>query len=550
MVRKTRKQKGGDLADNGSGYRIGTITINGKEYNIQRKANLKKAQLQGADLSGADLYKANLQGADLTGADLFMADLGDAVLEDAILNRAELTSAYLNRANFKKAVLKDAVLERAKLEGAILTGANLNEANLDSANLKGAYLNRANLKKAVLQYANLTSADLTDVDLTDAKYNINTKWPEGFTIPETAVLVQEPESESESEQYKIILTENMTKSNSQNSCNDKLYKKIMDLTTDQIETSIFKFDGQSGIDVGGLTRIVHDLFLKSFINNFFLVLGDDTKILKDKLDEVELDEATNKLIVLTEKTKKVWGHHGEETTGSINIIPIEENLLKILLTKNVEDYIKQNKNKNKYHKRTYSDKTYNLLNEVTRNTNSIPLINATNATNVTNETIKNYLIAFLTINGFDSYKQYLNMRKWIQTYWNPEIFSNHLSFDFETFSERVLLKFGNSSEDKLSEFKNSNVASYSSYKLLPLFLGYLSSDNNEYRKNFTMLVSGSSTYGGILRIIFEEQANPDALYNAHTCSCEINIYNNEVGMSINDLNGAIEGEIKHIRIQD
>ena len=527
MVRKTRKQKGGDLKDNGSGFRTGIITIEGKTYNIQPRANL-----EGKILEYANLNEANLEGANLT--------------------NTKLNSANLNGANLNKANLEGAQLKRAKLENAQLQGANLNEAILQEAQLQGANLTGANLTGANLFIANLTGANLTGT-----KYNKNTIWPRGFRIPETAlpvqeeepVLVQEPEPVPEPELGVIRLTKNMTKSNNSNSCNYLLYQKIMGLPTYQIETSTFKFEGQTGTDVGGLTRIVHDLFLKSFINKFFV--GNETKILGNKFKYEELKEATERVIALTKNTKIVFNHIGETTTGSINFIPIEPNLLNILLTKNVEYYINQNNNKNKYH----IIGTFSYLNKAGRDKYGIDLINATNATNVTNETIKKYMIAFLTINGFDSYQQYLNMREWIQTYWNPEMFSNHLSFDFETFSERVLLKFKNnkgifSPEVKLSYFiKNNHSADYNKYNLLPLFLEYLLSDNEQYRINFTMLVSGSSTYGGILRIIFEEQHNP-LPFKAHTCSCEINIYNNKVSMGILGLNDVIEELIKNPNLKN
>ena len=65
--------------------------------------------------------------------------------------------------------LQDIDLSKADLNGAILW-----EANLRGANLYGADLREADLRDANLRGANLYGADL------DAKYNADTRWPEGF----------------------------------------------------------------------------------------------------------------------------------------------------------------------------------------------------------------------------------------------------------------------------------------------------------------------------------------------------------------------------------
>lgn len=84
---------------------------------------------------------------------------------------------------------------KANQQGISLSGANLQEINLQDAwmpdiDLKGAYiskgnLSQTNLKRANLREADLTGADLTGADLTDArlegaKYDNQTKFPNGF----------------------------------------------------------------------------------------------------------------------------------------------------------------------------------------------------------------------------------------------------------------------------------------------------------------------------------------------------------------------------------
>jgi uncharacterized protein YjbI with pentapeptide repeats len=61
-----------------------------------------------------------------------------------------------------------------------LRGANLNDADLWAANLREANLRGANLREANLAGADLSEAFLRDAHLRLARYNADTKWPEGF----------------------------------------------------------------------------------------------------------------------------------------------------------------------------------------------------------------------------------------------------------------------------------------------------------------------------------------------------------------------------------
>lgn len=140
------------------------------------------------DLTDANLTDANLTGVNLTGANLS----GVAILSDADLTAAKLTGVNLSNAN-----LTGANLFRANLTGVIfltdakLTDANLSRANLSRANLFRANLFRANLAGADLFRVNLAGADLsrtnlTGADLSRVTWDIDTKWPEGFTPPGSA----------------------------------------------------------------------------------------------------------------------------------------------------------------------------------------------------------------------------------------------------------------------------------------------------------------------------------------------------------------------------
>ena len=87
----------------------GTVTgVDGREYEIGPRADLRGADLRYADLAFANLTDANLTDADLVGADLMGANLTEA----------DLTRANLEGANLRGANLSGADLERAKLAGA------------------------------------------------------------------------------------------------------------------------------------------------------------------------------------------------------------------------------------------------------------------------------------------------------------------------------------------------------------------------------------------------------------------------------------------------
>ena len=80
-------------------------TINGVEYDIGPRTDLKGANLKGADLSGANLRGANLRWANLSGANLREANLREADLGGANLREANLHWAHLHWANLKGANL-------------------------------------------------------------------------------------------------------------------------------------------------------------------------------------------------------------------------------------------------------------------------------------------------------------------------------------------------------------------------------------------------------------------------------------------------------------
>jgi len=132
------------------------------------KAKMMKEFKRGSDMSGANLSRIHIRGEDLVD--------DDANYEGTIFKRADLKRSLLNGVNFKKADF-----EKAYLREADLTKSNFEEANFLGANLQGANLSQANFKNADFRWARLEGAIIDEkTNFTGAKYNISTRFPQGF----------------------------------------------------------------------------------------------------------------------------------------------------------------------------------------------------------------------------------------------------------------------------------------------------------------------------------------------------------------------------------
>ena len=103
----------------------------------------------------------------------------------SVLVLLDVAGANLAGANFAEFELIGLDLSQANLLGTNLAEADLSWANLSGANLAGANLTGAQLIEADLRAADLTGTKLTGTHLTGARYNRETRWPDGFD-PQTA----------------------------------------------------------------------------------------------------------------------------------------------------------------------------------------------------------------------------------------------------------------------------------------------------------------------------------------------------------------------------
>lgn len=139
-------------------------------------AYLKHADFAGDELSGFDLTGADLEGANFKYGKLDSAILSDANLSDALLEDAILENAIGQRTNFAGANLSGADLINAKIHYGDFTNADLSNAELMEAEFLDADFSGADITGANFEDANLDRADFTN-----AKWDDDTRWPEGFT---------------------------------------------------------------------------------------------------------------------------------------------------------------------------------------------------------------------------------------------------------------------------------------------------------------------------------------------------------------------------------
>ena len=113
--------------------------------------------------------------------------VGDAEseLERVDLRGAELDNLNLPKVCFAHANLDGALFRRANLSNATLLETTLRNTNLSNADLREADFTGALLDGAILRGADLSNAKLEDADLAGVIPDNTTKWPPGFTPPQT-----------------------------------------------------------------------------------------------------------------------------------------------------------------------------------------------------------------------------------------------------------------------------------------------------------------------------------------------------------------------------
>jgi hypothetical protein len=88
----------------------------------------------------------------------------------------------LRKANLSDGHYEGVAFTETRLDGAWLERANFNGASFRGASLVNANLRGANLENCNLRAVDFTGADLEGVNMLDAKFDAETKWPNGFSV--------------------------------------------------------------------------------------------------------------------------------------------------------------------------------------------------------------------------------------------------------------------------------------------------------------------------------------------------------------------------------
>ena len=310
----------------------------------------------------------------------------------------------------------------------------------------------------------------------------------------------------------IEIKNNMLKQNT-NTCNYKLFNKILETNNNLLEYGKFKFTGQSGDDAGGLTRIVYDLFYKSFINKFFKFFEDeDYMLIKDtNIDKDSFFEATKKLIILAEKAE-------------VKILINLNNDVKQLISFTTEEYkkfVNNNGLKNKL-KKKISNKEYNLtkqsnLDIIGYDTSNVKLIENNNESKKLNLKNSVHESIYLWILDFRKRKQFNLLLEWYEEFWDDNLFTTKISFEYDDFKKRIkIIKPGNTSDKGINipnNINTNNLINY--YPNLKILLSYIKK-SDENREKINAWITGSR-YSNALLKIFIQNTEMDTPYKVATC---------------------------------
>ena len=345
-----------------------------------------------------------------------------------------------------------------------------------------------------------------------------------------------------------LITKNMlnTSKNNNKYHNHKLYNHILTIDDNTLTNIQFKFEGQTGINGGGLTRTVYDIFYHSYIKKFFEVNSNGSYYInKTKINDNNKENiitATDKLIILAKK-------------GSVQIvIPIHETLMEILKSKNPTNTINLTK-KNKYNDSntlTNTTRKNGLLNQNSKISNVIAINNGNTTFKINWNNIKNndtkentkkeiFLRRYLNSVGFEKYTDFEYMRTWFKTYWNDTTFITKLSFTKKDFFKRIKiikiqdgnkprqeyeLSSNNNSSNLINKFLNSNNGKQliQEYPNLKVILDYINQEDDEYRKKFNKYITGSIYNNGEMKLLLINGNNTKKPIFGRTCSIHLDIY--------------------------
>lgn len=405
----------------------------------------------------------------------------------------------------------------------------------------------------------------------------------------------------------IKIPKNSLNSNNKTTCNHELFNLIIEKNINNFNyRTMFKIHNdekiQTGIDLGGITRKIFDIFYKSYMNKYFEV-KDKFHFLKSSIDEDNFIQATNKLILIALRSKV-----------SINIKlnnDIIELFKEIKVFKNVNYYIKSLdlNNQNLINKFTKKDnfsylnkvKVKNIINNnatlqnfISKNKSNKFKLNFDSYENCPNE-IKKHIIfrIYLYKLTLYDYKNFLIMYNWYKTYWVPDLynintyalriagftmtdvtntwlqkfgckFSSHIDYSKETFLSKVYITnndnankysisdYAKSREEYLRQSRANKLKKKIGWKEhtnkliksknLALIIDYISIDDDN-RRRFNKYVTGSEYNDSSIEIKFYyNNSDENSPIRVHTCFNYLDVFIYPEFDSINDLDRLIKSE--------
>lgn len=413
----------------------------------------------------------------------------------------------------------------------------------------------------------------------------------------------------------IKIPKNSLNSNNTNTCNHELFNLIIKKNIDNFHyRTMFEVhkDGkiQTGIDEGGITRKIFDIFYKSYMNKYFKVI-DEFHFLKSSIDidEVNFIEATNKLILIALRSKV-----------SI-IIKLNKDIIKLFEEingfNNVNHYINSldlnDQNLiNKFTKQgNFSYLNENSVKEVLRS-NLLDVISKNESNKFKlkfgcykkyNNEIKKHIIFRIYLNKltlFD-YKNFLIMYNWYKTYWVPDLynintnalitagfningvtntylqkfgckFSSHIDYSKEIFLSKVyVINNVNHKKYSISDYAESRDKYLGQSKInklkkrfgwkehtnifiksknLALIIDYISK-NDDNRRRFNKYVTGSEYNDSSIKITFYYRSNDGrSPIKVHTCFNSLDVFIDPEFDSINDLYRLIKSENENTQFRN
>ena len=102
------------------------------------------------------------------------------VTHEGYLMAIQGNPSHLENNDFSEVDFEDVNLEFTDLHNANFSRTNLHQASLQGTNLDEAALNEADLRQANLSGSNLGHAILSGAQLKGAKYDAETRFPQGF----------------------------------------------------------------------------------------------------------------------------------------------------------------------------------------------------------------------------------------------------------------------------------------------------------------------------------------------------------------------------------